>query len=487
MTKLFLLIVLLTLSVSINSQIKTDTTLVFTRVSVIDVVRERIVPNTTLIISGGRISALGRFGKIRIPKNAQIIDAKGKFLIPGLWDMHVHIDENGEWMFPLFIANGVTSVRDMGSSIKQIPIWKQMRRNGELMPQLFAAGPIVSGKIGDSDPRMVLVGNRREAVETVDWLVAQGVDFIKVHDWVSRDSYYGLIAEAKKKNLPLVGHQPVSMTAEEISNAGQKSIEHIGNTWGGLLVDCSNEEAQLRKEEQSLIPLTFPEFNPPKLMEKLGDDWQKRLADSYNPAKAKRLARIFKRNQTWFDPTIYGFAYIWTFVSDAEIGRDERLKYMPLEAQKMAREAAQNSNSTELNEEKRKIQISFYQKQLDIVLQMKRSGVGILAGTDSLSFPPIFPGFALHDELEKLVEAGLTPAEALQTSTINPAKFFGKSKEQGSIEVGKRADLVLLDANPLADIKNTKRIRAVIVNGKLFERDNLDEMLKKVEVFHQKR
>lgn len=464
-------------------------TLAFTRVSVVDVEKGRVLPEMTVIISRGRINTIGKTAKIKPPKNAQIVEASGKFLIPGLWDMHVHVDDAGEWMFPLFLTNGITGVRDMGSSSKQIPIWKEMQKRGAIMPQIFAAGPIISGKIGDNDPRMVLIGTRAEAIKAVDELAAQGVDFIKVHDWVSREAYLGLIEEAKKKNLPLVGHQPVSMTATEISNLGQKSVEHFGNSWGGLMIDCSKDEVALRKEEQALIPLAESGVNPGKLFEKQGKDWQKRLVDSYDSKKAERLARLFKRNGTWFDPTIYGFAYVWTFIKDADVARDPRLKYMPLEAQKIAQEAAaaQNSKETKPNAERQEIQIRFYQNQLNLVRAMNRAGVGILAGTDTLPFPPIFPGFSLHDELEKLVEAGLSPTGALQAATINPAKFFDKSKEQGSITVGKRADLVLLDANPLADIKNTTRIRAVVLNGKFFDRALLDEMLARVEAFQNKK
>jgi hypothetical protein len=476
-----LILLLPTLVAAQVNQAVQNRPVVFTHVTVIDVTGAPSKHDMTVVIAGNRIAAVGKTGKEEVSKDAEIIDASGKFLIPGLWDMHVHVDDAGSWMFPLFVANGVVGVRDMGSSIKQIPVWREMLKNGALMPQIIAAGPIVSGKIGDNDPRMVLAGNRREATEEVDQLARQGVDFIKVHDWVSREAYLGLIKEAQKKNLPLVGHQPVSMTATEISNLGQKSVEHFGNTWGGLMIDCSTKEAALRKEEQALIPLATQEFNPPKLFAKLGDNWTKQLADSYDKAKAEQLARVFRRNKTWFDPTIYGFAYVWTFVKEAVVANDPRLKYMPPEAQKLAKDAAQNLSEAKSDTEKRKVEMRFYQNQLNLVRTMKRAGVGILAGTDALPFPPIFPGFSLHDELEKLVEAGLSPAEALQAATVNPAIFFGREKEFGTIEIGKLADLVLLDANPLIDISNTKKINVVVLKGRLLNRKTLDKMLADVE------
>lgn len=465
----------------------TEKPIVFTGATVIDVTNAVAKPAMTVIVTGERIAAVEKTEKLKIPKNAQVIDASGKFLIPGLWDMHVHVDDAGNWMFPLFVANGVLGVRDMGSQVKQIPIWRQMRRQGILMPQVVAPGPIISGKIGDRDPRMILVGDRQEAIAAVDRLAAAEADFVKVHDWVSRDAYLGLIEAARRKNLPLAGHQPVSMTAEEISDLGQKSVEHFGNAWGGLMIDCSTNEAALRREAQALIALTAAEFSPPKLTAALGDDWNRRLIDSYSPEKAVRLAGVFRRNKTWFNPLIYGTAYAWTFVQPAEIANDPRLKYMPLEVQNIAREAAQNASQTKTDAARQETEKRFYQIQLSLVRVMKREGVGILAGTDALPFPPLYPGFSLHDELEKLVEAGLSPAESLQTATVNPAKFFGKEKEFGTIEKGKLANLVLLEANPLADISNTKKISAVFIDGRFLPKEDLEKILSEVETAAKKK
>ena len=451
--------------------------LIVRNVNVVDVVRGRLLRSVTVEVSGGQFTSIRKGGTKA--SDSRVIDGTGKYMIPGLWDMHVHIDGEGEWMFPLFLANGVVGVRDMGGELSRVAEWRAMKQHGDLMPELVAAGQIVSGRIGDADPRMILVGDRSEAEAAVDRLAAAKVDLVKVHDWISRDAYTALLARAKRRGLYVAGHQPVSMTAEEISNLGQRSVEHFGNTWGGLLIDCSANESDLRSEAQKLIPLTKNEFNPLKLFAALGPDWHDRLAESFDPAKAERLARVFRRNGTWFDPMIFGSAYAWTFVTPKDISGDPRLKYLPLSAQKAALDAAREpapARSASVAEAERK----FYRRTLEIVRTMHRGGVGILAGTDALPFPPLYPGFSLHDELEKLVEAGLSNADALRAATVNPAKFLERRAGAGTIAVGQPASFVLLDADPLLDIRNTKRIRAVAVGGRFLDRDALDQMLRSV-------
>lgn len=451
-----------------------------TDVNVIDVEAGVRRPGMTVVIKGDKISAIADGSKMVLPKNAAVVRASGKFLIPGLWDMHVHVDDAGSWMFPLFIANGVVGMRDMGSTLEQVAVWRKMRQGHELMPDVIASGPIVSGKIADPDARMLLVGTALEAKKAVDRLAAAGADTVKVHDWISRESYFELASSARRRKLPLAGHQPVSMTADEVSNAGQKSIEHFGNTWGGMMIDCSSDEMNLRRTAQELIPLTREEFSPPKLIEKLGNSWMARLADTFDPIKCRRLARKFTVNGTWLDPTIYGAAYAWTFVTEREIASDPRLKFMPAAAQNAARGAAVEAQPTK-SADVRAAEKRFYKAQLSLVRIMSDAGVGILAGTDALPFPPLYPGFSLHDELEKLVEAGLTPAQALRAATVNPAKFLGRERRSGRVLNGMTADLVLLDADPLEAIANTRKISAVVLRGRLLDRAMLDKLLSEVE------
>lgn len=482
---LLLNITLPTLIFAQTNQTAQNRLLVIRNVTLIDMRSEQPQPNMTVVVSGNRISKIGR--NIKIPKNAAVLDASGKFLIPGLWDMHVHVDDAGDWLFPLFLANGVTGVRDLGSHLRQIEIWREMRGRNALMPRIFAAGPLVSGKVGDADPRMILVGERDEAVEAVDDLAAQKVDFIKVHDWMTPEAYRGLVEAAKKRKLPVVGHVPVLLTGAEVSNAGQRSVEHYGNVWGGLFVDSSTKEAELRGEMRKLAALVAPEFNPPKMFAAQGEDWEKRLADSFDREKAANLARVFKRNGTWFVPTIQNAGYSELFIAEAMIGRDSRLKYFPLATQKMIEELVNANNAGRTSRTKIAGKQLLFKRQLELVRIMRDNGVGLLAGTDAIPFPPAFPGFDLHDELQRFVDAGLSPLEALRTATVNPAKFFSMTDSLGTIETGKLADLVLLDSNPLLDISNTKKINAVVANGRYLSKKILDKMLTEVEAAAKKK
>jgi hypothetical protein len=369
----------------------------------------------------------------------------------------------------------------MGSHVKQIAVWREMRDKDALIPRILGAGSIVSGKIGDSDPRMVLVSTPDEAAKAVDDLATQKVDFIKVHDWITPDAYRGLVSAARKRRLPVVGHLPVLLTGAEISNAGQKSVEHYGNAWGGLFVDCSTLEDELRGKMQKLVSLTTPEFNPMKMFAAQGEDWELRLAVSFEPAKAKRLAKIFKHNQTWLVPTLQNAGYSELFITEAALSRDPRLKYFPIATQKMIEELVQANNAGRTNAAKLEGKRHLYQRQLELVRIMKAGGVRMLAGTDAIPFPPAFPGFDLHDEMQRFVDAGLTPLEALKTATVNPAKYFDMINSLGTIEEGKLADLVLLDANPLEDINNTKQITAVVFNGHYLSKDAREKMLADVK------
>jgi hypothetical protein len=207
---------------------------------VIDVAGGRSQEDMTLVVSDSLITSLEPAMHTAVPRGARVIDGRGKYIIPGLWDMHVHVDDAGDWFFPLAVANGVTGLRDIGSSIRQLERWRERRQKGrEIMPYVLAAGPIVTGIVDDPDPRLVRVATRADAERSVGSLVRQGVDFIKVHDWLSRDAYAGILAPASTRGIPVAGHLPVAMDAAEFSTAGQRSIEQLGNAWGGFLIDCA--------------------------------------------------------------------------------------------------------------------------------------------------------------------------------------------------------------------------------------------------------
>lgn len=451
-TILLILLQLSLLPVSVftqNSQTSQSKPLVFTHVIVVDATGAPPQPDMAVIITGDRITNLGKTGKIRIPKGAQVIDGAGKFLIPGLWDMHVHLSITTESSLPAFIANGVTGVRDMGGDLSQIDGWRRSIASGGLTgPRIFRAGPLVDGPKKTAMYRLTL-NNPTEARQAVVSLKQQGVDFIKVHNRVPRDAYFALADECRKQGVTFVGHIPRGISAEEASDAGQRSIEHTET-----LVEAAafQQGSTAKSPEQALA--------------------------TYTDERRKALFAKFVKNGTWFCPTLIEYRN-FSFETDPSVLDDPRQKYLAPATKAYIEKffpAPPRNTPVEQYAGRR----AFFQKWLSFVGEMQRAGVGILAGTD----PPgrgVFPGFSLHDELALLVQAGLTPMEALQAATRNPAKFFGKLDSFGTVERGKIADLVLLEANPLENIQNTRKIAAVVFGGKLIPKPELKKMLDKVE------
>lgn len=445
-----------------NSKLKT---LVIKDVAVIDGTGAAEQSGMTVVIVGGRISDIGVAAKISVPESAIIVDGKGKYLIPGLWDMHVH------WYdpryLPLFVTNGVTGVRVMWGTPDHYA-WRKAEADGSLIgPRLVIGSTIIDGP-NPIWPGSVSVKTAEEGRKAVTQEKANGAEFIKVYSLLPRDAYFAIADEAKKKGIPFAGHVPNSVTAAEASAAGQKSIEHLT----GLLLACSTSEDRIRSEYASSVEkgrdavLRFVRANA------------KELLSSYSDKKAKDLFSVFAKNNTWQCPTLTvlrSFAYM----DDPALTNDARVKYMPksLVAQWNPQNDARLTGQTPEDYSNAK---QVFERQLKLVAGMQHAGVKLLAGTDVMN-PYCFPGFSLHDELALMVRAGLTPMEALRTATYNPAAYLGKLDSLGTIEKGKIADLVLLNADPLQDINNTKQIDAVIQGGRLFSKSELSEMQSAVE------
>ena len=450
----------------------------FTHVTVIDVTGALSTSDMTVIVAGNRIAALGKSGKVRIPKDAQVVNASGKFLIPGLWDMHTHTlrEERIGTFFPLFIANGITGVRDMAMPLGNLELLEQWRKEIQegrrVGPRIFASG----ATLGGVRPQLTIpVATEAEARQAVVTLKQRGADYIKVLTLLPRPLFFVVADEARKQGLTFVGHVPASVTAAEASDAGQKSMEHLY----GILESCSTNEAEVRKEVEQVAknPDTWSAWGAVvRTTDRLYG--QQAREKTYSKEKCAALFARFVRNGTWQCPTLVMRRALASREDDS-FRNDARLRYMPQSEVKgwTAQTDTRNVNLTAEEITNRKIRL---EKETELVGEMHRAGVKILAGTD-LGNPYVYPGFSLHDELALLVQAGLTPLEALQTATINPARFFGKENEFGTVEKGKLADLVLLDRNPLADINNTRKINAVVLNGRLLDRKTLDKLLADVE------
>jgi imidazolonepropionase-like amidohydrolase len=428
-------------------------------VTVIDATGRPAMRNMTVIVKNGRIASVGAATNAAIPKGARVLSGEGRYLIPGLWDAHVHAlwdADRPAQFFPLFLANGVTNVREMGGPMPAADqvVWRQRVASGQVDgPDLIVPGPFVDGP-HPVWPGSMTVADAAEASNAVHMLQHAGVDFIKVYSQVPREAYFALAEESRKNHIPFAGHVPLMIDVGEASDAGQTGIEHLM----GILLATSARGEELKN--RLLAGANINELNDA-------------LVESYDPARASALFSRFVRNGTWQVPTLT-IRHARPFLAELAAANDPRLLYMPkaITAGWISRDDPRQPGTVAIVESRKRL----YRKELEILGAMNRAGVRIAAGTDTPN-PFCFPGFSLHDELALLVEAGLSPMEALQAGTRNAALMTGRDAEFGTIEKGKEANLVLLDADPLKDIRNTRKIDTVILHGRVLARTELDAML----------
>jgi len=423
-------------------------------VSVVNVETGRIQKDVTVLLADGSIVAIDKNVSVG---PAKVVDGKGKFLIPGLWDMHVHCCNSGDHFFPLFLANGVTGIRDMGGPLEDLKTCRSNVESGIILgPRMVFSGPIVDGPKPvwkDISIAVITPEEGRKAVETVQ---RSGADFVKVYSLLPRDAYFAIAIEAKKRHIVFAGHVPDLVTASEASDAGQKSFEHLLSVLRG----CSAKESDLRGK-------------PVPAKTKLQVIHE--VIDSYDARKANDLMAQFGRNGTWQCPTLT-VLHSLAHLDDLAFRNDFRIVYLPPDIAASWNPTNDFRFKAFTPDDWKAMRLAFA-VDCKLVGMMSKSGVGLLAGTDTPN-PYCFPGFGIHNELALLVQCGLTPLQALQTATINPAHYFGWEKTMGTVEVGKVADLVLLDANPLDNIHNAEKIEAVFVRGRYLGRPELDQMLR---------
>ncbi len=428
--------------------------------------------NMSVLIVGDRIKFISPASDRAKPVPGVIaVDATGKFLIAGLWDMHVHaLSKNEpERFFPLFIANGVTGIRDMGGDIplRQIAKLKEEITNGSrLGPETFAAGPILEGE-HPFWPFSVAVKTPEDARRSVITLVRERADFLKVYNTLSRDSYMAIAAQANEMRIAFSGHIPDGVSPAEASHCGQKSIEHL---WG-IPNYVSSESEQLQK-----MATVANATEDPKVARDSFYKINEAILSTYDSNKAKGLFEEFARNRTWQTPTLVVLRS-YASIHDPALRKDPRIAYIPDDL--LGFWSSMGGQPDPRNDE---MQLRLFKHDLEIVRAMHTAKVPLLAGTDTPN-PFTYPGFSLHEELDLLVSAGLSPMEALQTATLRAAEFLGVEHLFGSVEVGKVANLVLLDADPLEDIRNTQKIRGVIVRGSFLDRPKLDELLARLKLY----
>lgn len=438
--------------------------LVFLHVTVIDATGAPPQMDKTIVVEGDHIARISGGKDIPTPSNAQVVDAHGLYVIPGLWDMHVHIWET-ERALPMFIANGVTGVRNMGGHLDDLKRWREQVASGTLLgPRMVISGPVVDGPNPSHPDHSVVVHNAAEGREAVDSLKKGGADFIKVYDGVPREACFAIAAEARRHGISFAGHVPEPIQPSEASTAGQASIEHLG----GILEEISTKNREIREIRSA--PVKTPAQYPGRIATQL-----KLAVEGYDSQRLKDLAALFAKNRTWQVPTLVS-GNILAYVNDGNFAKDPRLAYIAA-AERDAWSPANNMFVRFSPPEYWVQRRAAFQEELAVVGELHRAGVPFIAGTDSGGLSYTYYGFSLHDELAFLVETGFTPMEALQAATLKVAQFLGRADQVGTITPGKQPDLVLLEANPLEDIRNTQRIRPVVVAGRYLDRASLDRVL----------
>ena len=420
-----------------------DTTVAFVDVTVIPMNRQQELPHQTVVVQGGRVSAMGPSGRVKVPAGSGRIDGRGKFLIPGLAEMHAHIpsgeqpDSVIERTLFMYVARGITTIRGMLGHPKHLEL-RTRAASGELLsPRIYTSGPSFNGNS---------VPTPEAAARMVTEQKAAGYDFLKIHPGIRSEVFDTLAATARRAGIRLAGHVPAEVGLQRALAAGYLTIDHLDGYVEAMAAGTSEESA-------------FFGLN-------LGE----RLDESRIPA----LVRATREAGVWNVPTQVLMENLVPAVSLEALQRRPEMRYVSRQTQskwaEVKRSMLEETGSTPESMAKT------MEVRRKLIKALHQAGAGLLLGSDA---PQIYniPGFATHRELEALVGAGLTPYEALETGTRNVAAFFGTLATTGTIEVGKQADLILLDGNPLTDIRNSAKQSGVMVRGRWLPKAEIDARL----------
>lgn len=453
---------------TVNAQ-KKKADIIIHSVDIVDVPAGKIIPDQTVVISNDRILKTGKKQLLNQYTAATVIHAKGKYIMPGLWDMHIHfgggdtLAEENKDLLALYLANGVVAVRDCSADLSRAVLqWR--REIGEKIlegPVIFTAGPKLEGYksiwIGDLE-----VDNSAELETAIDSLVRLKVDFVKITDNTMRPALYlEALQKVRAKGLKITGHVPASLTITEVSDSGLNAIEHI--TY--LLRAGSSREKEYTKAIGA-GKMTPKEYNTI-------------LLNKFDTLAAWQVFKQMAKNGTAVVPTISINRTI-AYLDQDNHKNDPYLNYIGKGLRGTYTWRVERAAKD--NEEAIAFRHSLIEAAAGLLPLLQKAGVTIIAGTDAgylNSF--VYPGFALHDELELMVKYGLTPQQALAASVINGPVFFEKQKDYCAVSAGKLADLLLLNENPLQNITATRSIFSLVRNGKLYTREQLDQLLLKAK------
>lgn len=441
-------------------------------INIVDVETGKTAYNQFALIENSRITRIDSV-PFKPIDNSLRIDGTGKYLIPGLWDMHTHSNQHSEWLHhPLYIANGVTGVRDMSGQLnekdsywvgsKERLQWnKELENNTRVSPRyVLQSSYQMDGEkaIPENSPNFFKLQNRLQVDSLLQFYKNEKVDFIKIYAQLPKDIYLDLAKRAPIYGLHIAGHKPMFLSLEEAVDSGQRSFEH-GRIF---LYECFPEADSLKS------PNNWKDYFSRS---------KKKMVKQFDSVRAKELMVVMRNNKTYWVPTLQTLKFEALAHKDS-FTNDENLKYITKVRKKLWWQYDVDHNK-EKNIENEGINVSeqFYEASKKQVAMAHKLGVPIMAGTD-VTDSYVFAGFSLHNELYELTSCGLSNVEALQSATIVPAIFSNLEKDYGTIEIGKKADLVLLDKNPLDDIKNTKSIKGVLLNGVYYDQGKISELKK---------
>jgi hypothetical protein len=454
--------------------------LAITDVTVIDVDAGERVPHQTVLIRGNRIERVGATRDLALPAGSRSIDGRGKYLIPGLWDMHVHLfshntrpgtDLHG-YAFPEFLANGVTGVRDMWTDLHDHEIvraWRDSAAAGRLlMPRVVPTSTVLDGS-PPLWPTSLVVTSAERARAVVDSFADAGVRIIKALA-LPRVAYLAVAQAAKRRGLTVVGHVSREMHLDEASNAGFRSLEHFDDVPESCVADrreLDSLNAASRASDTGRVRRR--EADP------AGVVWfHSLMIDTFSDSACSALASVLRANHTWLVPTaVLRMRQFLRF--DPERLTDPYLVYADVrDVETWRRQQANNAARMDSSLKASRRRMS--EHWIRLIAYLAHHDVPLMTGTD-LGNPWVIPGFGVQEELRLFVRGGMTPLEALRAATLEPARYLAATDSLGTVAPGKLADLVLLDADPLVDVRNAAQIRAVVANGRYLDRAALDELL----------